>query len=53
MRRSFLGATMIGSAIGVSAGIYAMSRMSYRQRRKVMRTGRRVISSMIDRMNMF
>lgn len=53
MKRSVLGATMISSIIGVSAGMYAMSRMSSRQRRKVMKVGKRVMSSVMDRMSMF
>ncbi|WP_068557699.1 hypothetical protein [Thermotalea metallivorans] len=45
MRDRFLTGMLTGGIIGASAGLYAMSRMSSRQRKRFMRRGGKMLKS--------
>ncbi|WP_425447163.1 hypothetical protein [Dethiothermospora halolimnae] len=53
MRSRFMSGIVTGSLIGITAGMYAASRMSPRQRRKVMKTSRRMLDNVVDGIGLF
>lgn len=53
MRNRFVKGVIAGSIIGATAGMYAASRMTPRQRKKLMKTGKKIIFNMMDNMGWF
>jgi len=53
MKGKFISGIVAGSLVGATAGMYAMNKMSPRQRRKMMKMGKKVINSMVNDMELF
>ena len=54
MRRSkFTTGIIAGSIVGASAGMYAITKMSPRQRRKMMKQGRKILFRIADNVDLF
>ncbi len=53
MKGRFISGIVTGSLIGATAGMYAITRMSPRQRRRVMKVGRRIVSNVVSNIGMF
>lgn len=53
MRGRFVSGIIAGSLVGATAGLYAMNRMSPRQRRKMMKMGKRAIYNMVNDIGLF
>ncbi|MFZ5965996.1 MAG: YtxH domain-containing protein [Bacillota bacterium] len=51
MRNRFLTGVVAGGLLGASAGMYAYSRMSPRQRRKMMRRGSKLVRNAVNMMD--
>lgn len=52
MRRKFISGIVAGSVIGATAGMYATSKMSPRQRRKMMKTSKRMLAGVVNNMHL-
>ncbi|MFT9496071.1 YtxH domain-containing protein [Anaerosolibacter sp.] len=52
MRDNFMTGVIAGGIIGATAGLYAFSKMSPRQRKKLMKRGNNVIKNASNMMNM-
>lgn len=50
MRGKFVSGMVAGSIIGATAGMYAFSRMSPRQRRRAMKTTHKMLSGIMGNM---
>ncbi|WP_120166696.1 YtxH domain-containing protein [Thermohalobacter berrensis] len=50
MNGKFVQGIVTGSLIGATASMYAMSKMSPRQRRKMMKKGRKLLINMMSNM---
>lgn len=53
MKGRFVSGIVAGSLIGATAGMYAITRMSPRQRRKAMKVGRRIVTSVVSNIGLF
>lgn len=53
MKGRFTSGILAGSLIGATAGMYAITRMSPRQRRRMMRTGKKVLSNIMNNVGLF
>ncbi|EOC99955.1 hypothetical protein [Caldisalinibacter kiritimatiensis] len=53
MRNGFVSGIVTGSIIGATAGMYAASKMTPRQKRRFMRQGKKMLFGMLDGMGMF
>lgn len=53
MKGRFVSGVVAGSLIGATAGMYAITRMSPRQRRRMMKASRRMMTSVISNMGLF
>ncbi|WIV11192.1 YtxH domain-containing protein [Proteiniborus sp. MB09-C3] len=53
MKGRFISGIVAGSLIGATAGMYAITRMSPRQRRKAMKVGRRIVTSVVSNIGLF
>lgn len=53
MKGRFMKGVITGSIIGATAGMYAASRMTPRQRKRLMKTGKKMIFTMMDNMGWF
>lgn len=48
-----MSGVVTGTLLGVSAGMYASTKMSPRQRRKLMKKSRKMFLNMVDNMDLF
>ncbi len=53
MQRRFMSGMIAGSIIGATAGMYAFSRMSPKQRRRMMKASKGMLNGVMSNMNMF
>ncbi|SCG83259.1 hypothetical protein DW1_1689 [Proteiniborus sp. DW1] len=53
MKGRFVSGIVTGSLIGATAGMLAMTRMSPRRRRKMMRVGKRIASTVVSNIGLF
>ncbi|MGF7059976.1 hypothetical protein [Brassicibacter mesophilus] len=53
MRGKFVSGIIAGSLVGATASMYAMNRMSPRQRKRMMKISRRMMSNMISNIGLF
>lgn len=53
MQKKFMSGMIAGSIIGATAGMYAFTRMSPRQRKKMMKASRRMLNNVMSNMNVF
>lgn len=53
MRGKFMSGIVAGSIIGATAGMYAVSKMSPRQRRKAMKVSKKMLSGVVGNMGLF
>lgn len=53
MKGRFVSGIVAGSIIGATAGMYAITRMSPRQRKRVMKASRRIMSNVVDNIGLF
>lgn len=53
MRSRFTSGIVAGSILGATVGMYAATKMSPRQRRRMMKAGKKIILGTIDNMGMF
>lgn len=53
MNTKFMSGVITGSIVGATAGMYATSKMSPRQRRKVMKRSKKILMNAVGNMNMF
>ncbi|MTI48975.1 YtxH domain-containing protein [Sporosalibacterium faouarense] len=52
MKGKFMSGMMAGSIIGATAGMYAFNKMSPRQRKKAMKTSKKMLSNVVSNMGM-
>lgn len=52
MRDRFMSGMLTGGLIGATAGLFAYSRMSPRQRKKMMKRGNKMLKSAVSMMGM-
>ncbi|QZY57011.1 hypothetical protein [Crassaminicella profunda] len=52
MRNKFVSGMLTGGIIGATTGMYAYKRMSPRQRRMVMRRGRKMVKGAVNMVDM-
>lgn len=53
MQRKFMSGMIAGSIIGAAAGMYTFTKMTPRQRRKMMKTSRSMLNNVMSNMNIF
>ena len=53
MRRRFMSGVIAGSILGATAGMYATSKMSPRQRKKMMKRSKKILMNMMDNVDLF
>ncbi len=53
MRNNFVTGIITGGIMGLTAGMYATTKMSPRQRRRLVRKGRNVVMDMMDNSRFF
>lgn len=53
MRSRFISGVVTGSIIGATASMYAFSRMNPRQRKRLMRQGKKMLFNMVSNMGIF
>lgn len=53
MKGRFISGIVAGSLIGATAGMYAITRMSPRQRRRMIKASKRVMSNVVSNIGLF
>ncbi len=53
MRGKFVSGVVAGSLIGATAGMYVITRLSPRQRKRVMKVSKRIMSNVVDNIGLF
>lgn len=53
MKGRFISGIVAGSLIGATAGMYAITRMSPKQRKRVMKVSKRIMSNVVDNIGLF
>ena len=53
MKSNFMSGMVTGSIIGMTAGMYAINKMSPRQRKKMMKFSKKMLYNVIDNVGMF
>jgi len=51
MKGRFMSGIIAGSVLGVTAGMYAITKMNPRQRRRMMKKSKKMLSHMMDNMD--
>lgn len=53
MQKRFMSGMLAGSIIGATAGMYAFTRMSPKQRKRMMKVSRSMLNNVMSNMNVF
>lgn len=53
MKGRFVSGIVTGSLLGATAGMYAITRMSPRQRRRMMKVSKRLVSNVVSNIGLF
>jgi len=53
MKGRFVSGVLTGSLLGATAGMYAITRMSSRQRRRIMKISRKIMMNIISSIGLF
>lgn len=53
MKGRFVSGILTGSIVGATVGMYAVTRMSPRQRRRMMKASRKVMSNIVGNIGLF
>lgn len=53
LKGRFVSGILTGSLLGATAGMYAITKMSSRQRRKIMKISRRIMMNLISSIGLF